>query len=73
MGHRRATRQTLISRITFLNFVLRPEIAAQEARYTRYATGNHSAMMLIDEEMRNDPSILSAAGAACETRIRYAD
>jgi spermidine/putrescine transport system substrate-binding protein len=38
----------------FLNFVLRPEIAAQEARYTRYATGNHSARMLLDEEMRED-------------------
>ena len=41
----------------FLNYVLRPEIAAQEARYTRYATGNHSAMALLDHEMRNDPSI----------------
>ena len=41
----------------FLNYVLRPEIAAQEARYTRYATGNHSAMALLDEEVRNDPSI----------------
>jgi len=40
----------------FLNFVLRPEIAAQEARYTRYATGNRSAMQLLDEEMRNNPS-----------------
>ena len=41
----------------FLNYVLRPEVAAQEARYTRYATGNHSAMALLDEEMRSDPSI----------------
>src|SRR5687768_13437124 len=41
----------------FLNYVLRPEIAAQEAYYTRYATGNHSAMALLDDEMRNDPSI----------------
>jgi spermidine/putrescine transport system substrate-binding protein len=40
----------------FLNFVLRPEIAAQEARYTRYATGNHSARALLDEEMRDDPA-----------------
>ena len=41
----------------FLNYVLRPEIAAQEACYTRYATGIHSAMALLDDEMRNDPSI----------------
>ena len=40
----------------FLNFVLRPEIAAQEARYTRYATGNRSAFALLDEDMRNDRS-----------------
>jgi spermidine/putrescine transport system substrate-binding protein len=40
----------------FLNYVLRPEIAAQEAGYTRYATGNRSALALLDEEMRNDPS-----------------
>jgi len=36
--------------------VLRPEVAAQEARYTRYATGNHSAWLLLDDEMQNDPS-----------------
>ena len=40
----------------FLNFVMRPEIAAQEARYTRYATGNRGALALLDEEIRNDPS-----------------
>lgn len=40
----------------FLNFVLRPEVAAQEARYTHYATGNRSALELLDDEMRNDPS-----------------
>jgi spermidine/putrescine-binding protein len=38
------------------NFVLRPEIAAQEALYTRYATGNHSARALLDEEQRDNPS-----------------
>ena len=40
----------------FLNFMLRPDVAAQEARYTRYATGNGSAKALLDEEMRNDPA-----------------
>jgi spermidine/putrescine-binding protein len=37
----------------FLNFVLRPEVAAQEARYTRYATGNRA---VLDDSMRNDHS-----------------
>lgn len=40
----------------FLNLVLRPEVAAQEARYTRYATGNRDAIELLDDEMRSDPS-----------------
>ena len=41
---------------TFINFLLRPEVSAQEARYTRYATGNHSARALLEEELINDPS-----------------
>jgi len=41
---------------TFLNFVMRPEVAAQEARYTRYATGNRSALELLEDEICNDPS-----------------
>ena len=40
----------------FLNFVLRPEVAAQEARFTRYATGNRAALALLDGDIRDDPS-----------------
>jgi len=40
----------------FLDFVLRPEIAAQEALYTRYATGNRAALALLDARLREDPS-----------------
>lgn len=40
----------------FLDFVLRPDIAAQEARYTRYATGNRSAFALLDPDIRTDAS-----------------
>ena len=40
----------------FLNFVLRPEIAAQEARFTRYATGNRAALSLLEDEIQSDPS-----------------
>jgi spermidine/putrescine-binding protein len=40
----------------FLNFVQRPEVAAQEARYTRYATGNDSALELLEDELRLDDS-----------------
>ncbi len=41
----------------FINFMLRPEIAAREALYTRYATGNRAARLLLPQEMRADPSI----------------
>jgi len=40
-----------------LNFVMRPEVAAQEARYTGYATGNQAAFQLLDASIQNDPSI----------------
>ena len=40
----------------FLNFALRPEVAAQEARYTRYATGNRLARGLLEDEIRTDLS-----------------
>ncbi len=46
---------------TFLNFVLRPDVAAQEARYTGYATGNRAALMMLDEAVRDDPSIYPPA------------
>jgi len=42
---------------TFLNFVLRPEIAAQEARYTQYAAGNRAGRALLHAELRFDESI----------------
>jgi len=45
----------------FLNFALRPEVAAQEARYTGYATGNRIAWTMLDETTRNDPSIYPPA------------
>src|SRR5262249_37185633 len=41
----------------FLDFVQRPEIAAQESRYTGYATGNQAAYAMLDEQMRHDQSI----------------
>ena len=44
----------------FLDFLLRPDIAAQEARYTRYATANRDALALLDEATRSDPSTYPA-------------
>ncbi len=44
----------------FIDFMLRPEVAAGEARYTRYATGNRSALALLEESIQHDPSTYPA-------------
>lgn len=41
----------------FLNFILRPEIAAEIANDNYYATANEAAWPLIDPELRNDPAV----------------
>lgn len=41
----------------FVNFMLRPAIAAQEARYTRYATGNRAALALLDPHVQKNPAV----------------
>lgn len=41
----------------FLNFLLRPEIAAQIVHFNNYATANEAALAHIDEELLNDPVI----------------
>jgi putrescine transport system substrate-binding protein len=41
----------------FLNFVLDPQTALDEALYTGYATGNRTAFDLLPGATRNDPSI----------------
>ncbi|MDX5332071.1 MAG: polyamine ABC transporter substrate-binding protein [Caulobacteraceae bacterium] len=42
---------------TFLNYMLRPEIAAQASNYTAYANANAAATALVDEEVRTNPAI----------------
>lgn len=41
----------------FINFMLRPDISAQEALYAHYATGNRTALALLDDGIRTDPTI----------------
>jgi spermidine/putrescine transport system substrate-binding protein len=40
----------------FIDYQLRPEVAAREARYTRYATPNASALALLPAEVQTDPT-----------------
>lgn len=41
----------------FINFMLRPDIAAQEVLYTRYATANRTALALLGDSVREDQAI----------------
>jgi putrescine transport system substrate-binding protein len=41
----------------FIDFMLRPDIAAANTNYVFYASGNLAALELIDEEVKNDPAI----------------
>jgi len=44
----------------FLNFMMRPEVAAQECDYTRYASANATAFPLIDKSVTSDRSVYPA-------------
>ena len=41
----------------FIDFMMRPDIAAANTNFVFYASGNKAALDLIDEEIRNDPAI----------------
>ena len=41
---------------TFINFMLKPENAAQNAEYIGYSTPNNTAKELLSEEVKNNPS-----------------
>ncbi|KKB11070.1 spermidine/putrescine ABC transporter substrate-binding protein [Devosia geojensis] len=48
----------------FINFMLRPDIAAANTNYVYYASGNGAALELIDDEVKNDPAIYPPAEVA---------
>jgi putrescine transport system substrate-binding protein len=41
----------------YINFMMRPEIAAQNSNLVNYANGNQASFDLIDESVRLDPSV----------------
>jgi putrescine transport system substrate-binding protein len=43
--------------LAFINYLLRPEVAAANANFVAYATANSAALPMIDEELRNDPGV----------------
>ena len=43
--------------LAFINYLLRPEVAAANANFVAYATANSAALPMIDEDLRNDPGV----------------
>ncbi len=41
----------------FINFMMKPEVAAANSNYVNYATGNAAAVELLDEGVRDDPGV----------------
>lgn len=41
----------------FIDFMMRPDIAAANTNYVFYASGNKAALAQIDDEVKNDPAI----------------
>jgi putrescine transport system substrate-binding protein len=41
---------------TFLNYMMRPEVAAADSNYTWYATANKDALPMVDDEVKTSPA-----------------
>ena len=41
----------------FINYLLRPEVAAANSNFVKYATANTAALAQVNEELRNDAGI----------------
>ncbi len=45
----------------FINFMMKPEVAAANSNFVNYATGNAASLALVDESVRNDPGVYPSA------------
>lgn len=50
----------------FLNYMMRPEVAAGDSNFTWYATANQDAIPLIDEEVTSSPAAFPPADAVSQ-------
>ena len=41
----------------FINYILKPEVAASISNFVNYANGNAAATAMVDESVRNDPGV----------------
>jgi len=45
----------------FINFMMKPEVAAANSNFVNYATGNAASLPMVDESVRNDPGVYPPA------------
>ena len=45
----------------FINFMMKPEVAAKNSNFVNYATGNAASLPLVDEAVRSDPGVYPPA------------
>ncbi len=53
----------------FINFMLRPEVAAQNAKYVGYATPNKDAQALLPEDITSDESFYPTEEAMSKMEV----
>jgi putrescine transport system substrate-binding protein len=57
----------------FIDYLLRPEVAARNTNFRRYANGNVASLGQVDPLLRNDPDIYPPADAAGRLRADLAE
>jgi putrescine transport system substrate-binding protein len=45
----------------FINYMMKPEVAAKNSNFVNYATGNAASLSMVDEAVRNDPGVYPPA------------
>ncbi len=45
----------------FINYMMKPEVAAANSNFVNYATGNAASLPMVDEAVRNDPGVYPPA------------
>jgi putrescine transport system substrate-binding protein len=45
----------------FINYMMKPEVAAANSNFVNYATGNAASLPMVDESVRNDPGVYPPA------------
>src|SRR3546814_2293849 len=71
-SRRRHTRCALVTGVqtcalpishAFINFIMRPEVAAKASNYVYYANGNKASQEFLNEDVINDPAIYPTPAA----------